>query len=219
MSLVGYHRLVRTLVGGDARPPAGVGDPRVYASLVRLQHRQPLLQVFGEALARKEWAAPTSGLLEAYLAHCPPRDTHPGRWAAGFAAFVSGRGEVPLALREQLDYLALRLSQSLAPDEPRCGHGTRGEPRLYTHDPRSAPLAAEEPKPPVVLLVFRDLRGAVTALVADGATLGAWGLACGECDVAELGERGITGNMLRAAEQRLRRAGHPLFESHDGVRR
>jgi hypothetical protein len=25
--------------------------------------------------------------------------------------------------------------------------------------------------------------------------------------------------MLRAAEQRLRRAGHPLFEDHDGVRR
>ena len=233
MSLADYHRLVGTLVRGRRELPAGVGDPLVYASLVRLQHKQPLVQVYGALRGRRfadrpdsaapadsdapaDSAARVDALFEAYLDASPPREAHPGWWAVGFADFLAEREDLPLALREGADYLALRLSQSLCADESllgqttlghgTLGHGTRGEVRAYAYDPRRT-----EPSGPVVLLVFRARDGALVTIEANAAMVGAWGLACGECDAAQLAARGLSESLLVAARQRLREAGHPLF--------
>jgi hypothetical protein len=115
---------------------------------------------------------------------------------------VCEREWVPAALREHLDFLALRLAQSLLPDAEH-GCGTWGEVRAYVHDPRE-----EAPSRGAVILVFRSTRGLVRCLDMDAAMIGAWGLASEQCSAAELAARGIDAIALEHARAALRAAGH-----------
>ena len=204
-ALAAYHALVRSFVRGSTSAPRAGQGASVYAALVRLQHRQPLVQVYGSARSRDGGGA-LERLIDAFVEAHPPADVHPGRWAIGFGQLVCEREDLPIALREHVDFLALQLAQSLLPDDPDLGTGTWGEVRAYTQDPRS-----EAPSGGAVVLVFRSATGLVRVLDADAATIGAWGLAIQQCTASELAARGIHETSLETARAALRGAGHARF--------
>jgi len=201
-----YHALVRALVipsaEGSASEAPRLGDPYAYRALVRLQHRQPLAQVF-EALRSRVGEARFEALFEDFRGSHPPTDPQPSRWVRPFADALGARDDLDEPTRELADYLATRTEQATAPDLAPDDLGSAGELRAYQHDPRA--VVRGQDGGPCTILIFRDGRGEVRAPDMDLGAIAAWGLSRGQTTRDALAARGVDEATLRRGEDALAR--------------
>jgi hypothetical protein len=199
-----YHALLREIV----RPPTNrapraprLGDPSAYADLVRLQHRQPVAEVFN-ALRERLGDARFDALFDDFRAAMPPAHPHPARWMRAFADHVGARDDLDPSCAELADLAATRLE--LALDASTGGpFGAVGALRAYAHDPRREPLAQGEA--PCTLLIARTRDGLLKVIEVDAAMVAAWGVLTGEVSREAMAARGVTDEALRRGEEALGR--------------
>lgn len=197
-----YHALVRTLVKDEprARKPARVASPEVmhYRVLVRLQHRQSLLQMF-EPVATHVGAARFERIVDDLRRLHPPTDPNPSRWSAAFAEHVVERADLDDRAKALTELLAARIEVNLAPDVPwERGIRPGSALRAFGCDPRGANDAR-----PTVLAIHRDEDGLVRTSPLDREAVAAWGLEDGEADRSMLASAGIDDTALARGRARL----------------
>jgi hypothetical protein len=204
-----YHALLRAIIRPAPEkdyPAPSLGDPMTYRALVRLQHHQPLAQVFEDV--RRSLGGPRfDALVDTFRLASPPTHPQPACWTRPFADYLAEQPDVPLPIIERADYLALRTEQAMAPDLLLHTPGSAGELRAYAHDPRSE---IRSDASPVNVLVVRDQHDVVRAFALDLVTVAAWGLAHRQTDRAALSRAGLTDEALKQARESLVRMGVAL---------
>lgn len=197
-----YHALARTLVRGEGGSHGASRAALHYRTLVRLQHRQSLLQMF-EPFQRRVGAPAFERIVDALRRAEPPRDPNPSRWALSFAAHVAERDDVDERAKALAELLALRVAVNVAPDvEWERGIRPGAELRAFRCDPR-AELEALDASPPAILAVYRDDAERVRAEPLDRDAVAVWGVESGEADLELLVRSGVGEEALARGRARL----------------
>ncbi|MDQ3032862.1 MAG: hypothetical protein M3Y87_10625 [Myxococcota bacterium] len=198
-----YHALVRTIVRTaptKARRPArgASAEPMHYRVLVRLQHRQSLVQMF-EPVATRIGPARFERIVDDLRRLRPPTDPNPSRWATAFAELTSERDDVDARSKAITELLAARIEVNIAPDAP-WERGIRPGAllRAFDCDPR-----VDGGDAPTVLAIHRDDDDHVRTSPLDRDAVAAWGLESGEADRALLATAGIDDAALERGRARL----------------
>jgi hypothetical protein len=178
----------------------------VYATLIRLQHRQALAQMF-RPIEKRLGTSRFDREVAALRATCPPRDPNPARWAGAFAALLSERPDIELQTKELCSYLALRIEVELFEDRP-WHQGLRPGAVLqaFTTDPRTHDRIVSRTAP-VVLALYRDDGDTVCVASITVEAVAAWGVATGETDVERLRDAGVNMAAVERGESDLRALG------------
>lgn len=186
-----YHDFARAVIQGQASRHAASEGALHYRTLVRLQHRQALAQMFGPVMARLG-ASRFDALVDALRRSHPPRDPNPSRWARAFADHIASEPAIALAIKELAEYLATRIEVNLAPDDVSVGGGlAKVELRAFQHDPRASPKNKPKRTSPVVVAIHRDSDGYVKSHELDRDATAAWGLETGQTDRHALAAAGV----------------------------
>lgn len=209
-----YHALVRAIVRDDPKRPSARAASRGasakvlhYRTLVRLQHRQSLLSMFGP-VAEALGAARFERVVDDLRRRSPPSDPNPSRWAAAFAQHLSERADVSEHVKAVAELLAARVAVNLAPDDDGAGDGVRAgaELRVFSCDPRRAlagAAGAAGAARRTVLAIHRDREDRVQVSELDRDAVAAWGVASGDAEPAELARAGIDDDALARGRERL----------------
>lgn len=200
-----YHDFARALIQGQASPHAASEGALHYRTLVRLQHRQALAQMFGPVMARLG-ASRFDVLVDGLRGSHPPRDPNPSRWARAFADHIASESGIALEIKEMAEYLATRIEVNLAPDDESDGVAlAKVELRAFEHDPRVSAKAKDSQKraSPLVLAIHRDMDGYVRSHELDRDAISAWGLETGQTDRQALSAAGVDDACLSRGRARL----------------
>ncbi len=185
-----YRTYLRT-IAAKSSAPVRFGDSNSYGALIRLQHLRAIEAMFAPLC---DWIshAELVRLFDAFRKECPPKDSHPARWARPFATWVSAKNRVQPCVFELADYLAMRVEEGQT-----AGVGaSNGQLRSYRFDPRTKKGAANKEKP-VLLLVQRDARGRIFDFVMNAETIAAFGVESGAISRQD--------SLLRISEESLQR--------------
>jgi hypothetical protein len=204
-----YFGLIRRLLRADA-PVAEAngadGPADIYRVLVRLQHRQVLMQLF-TPIRTLIGESDFEQLVERVRRTCPPRNANPAGWATTVAAMLEADTESDGLTRALATFAAMRCEAQLAEDAP-WTTGLRPHAALaaFACDPRLGP-AARATMRPCVLAIFRDDEGRVRAPALSPEAVAAWGLSAGETDRAFLASVGMDEAAIARGHQQLRALG------------